>query len=205
MIHEAELAKAIAQTEQAHDKKSAIVTKIIRSINDAERMIAQLDQQDQNETKRTLEILKENAELKIKVAAVKKELIDQTSRANRLEAELQEQARKYQETVKSRTVVNNVYYPSVAAKYIEETDKYLTGRGKGENEERMIAMSTVLSFGSTRMTQDSVQTIVDLLYFALNDRTPKEDKAIKKLMADFRKELRSQMNVKDSTQNFYMK
>ena len=69
----------------------------------------------------------------------------------------------------------------------------------------MIAMSTVLSFGSTRMTQEAIQTVVDLLYFAINDRTPEEEKIIQKLMADFRKSLRPQMDVKDSTQNFYMK
>ena len=32
-----------------------------------------------------------------------------------------------------------------------------------------------------------------------------EEKIIKKLMADFRKSLRPQMDVKDSTQNFYLK
>ena len=69
----------------------------------------------------------------------------------------------------------------------------------------MIAMSTVLSFGTTRMTQEAVQTVVDLLFFAINDRTPEEEKSIKQLMTDFRKALRPQMDVKDSTQNFYMK
>ena len=55
------------------------------------------------------------------------------------------------------------------------------------------------------MTQEAVQTVVDLLYFAINDRTPEEEKNIKKLMSDFRKAMRPQMDVKDSTQNFYMK
>lgn len=175
MIHEAELTRAIAQAEQARNKKASIVSKLVRSINDAESMIAQIGEQDQNETKRLIDALKENADLKIQVAAVKKELMDQTSRANRLEAELQVQVQKYPEAMQRK------------------------------GDERSVPMSTVLSFSTTRSTVEQIQTLVDLLYFALDNRTPEEEKAIKQMLADFRKELRPQINAKDSTQNFYMK
>lgn len=205
MIHEEELKRAMAQAEHARTIKATIVAKLIRSINEAEDMVAQIGEQDQNESKKLIETLKENADLKMRVAAVKKELMDQTMRAKRLEKELRLQVQKYQEAIQTRTVVNNVYNRYEAAEYDDDTAHQDTKRKQQKEEERSIPMSTVLSFGSTRMTEDAVQTVVDLLYFAIDDRTPEEDKNIKKLMADFRKSLRPQMNVKDSTQNFYVK
>ena len=152
-----------------------------------------------------MEILDENADLKQRNAALNKELMDQTSRANRLEEELSKKVHEYQDIIVklSKEKEGPRYWIAAEDDYDEHES---TRRQKSkESEERMIAMSTVLSFGSTRMTQDAIQTIVDLLHFALNDRTPEEDKAIKKMMDDFRKTLRPQMEVKDSTQNFYMK
>lgn len=205
MIHEEELKRAMAQAEHARTKKATIVAKLIRSINEAEGMVAQIGEQDQNESKKWIETLKENADLKMRVAAVKKELMDQTMRAKRLEEELKVQVQKYQEATRNRTVVNNVYNSYMAAEYDDDTAHQDTKRKEHKGEERTIPMSTVLSFGSTRMTQEAVQTIVDLLYFAINDRTLEEEKNIKKMIDDFRKTLRPQVNAKDSTQNFYLK
>lgn len=205
MIQTAELAKAIAQAEQAREKKSAMVAKIMRSINDAEGQIAQLVKQDQAEAYRAIELLKVNNDLRERNAALYKELMDERVRANRLEVELSKKMFEYQDMiVRLRKEKEGSQYWIAAEDYYDER-KPTRQQKLQENKERMIAMSTILSFGSTRMTQESVQTIVDLLYFAINDRTPEEDKIIKKLMADFRKALRPQMDVKDSTQNFYMK
>ena len=205
MIQTAELAKAIAQAEQAREKKSAMVAKIMRSINDAEGQIAQLIKQDQAEAYRAIGLLKVNDDLRQKNAALSKALMDERSRANRLEVELSKKMFEYQDMiVRLRKEKEGSQYWIAAEDYYDER-KPTRQQKLQENKERMIAMSTILSFGSTRMTQESVQTIVDLLYFAINDRTPEEDKIIKKLMADFRKVLRPQMDVKDSTQNFYMK
>jgi len=205
MIQTAELAKAIAQAEQAREKKSAMVAKIMRSINDAEGQIAQLVKQDQAEAYRAIELLKVNDDLRQKNATLSKALMDERSRANRLEVELSKKMFEYQDMiVRLRKEKEGSQYWIAAEDYYDER-KPTRQQKLQENKERMIAMSTILSFGSTRMTQESVQTIVDLLYFAINDRTPEEDKIIKKLMADFRKALRPQMDVKDSTQNFYMK
>lgn len=205
MIQTAELAKAIAQAEQAREKKSVMVAKIMRSINDAEGQIAQLVKQDQAEAYRAIELLKVNDDLRQRNAALSKALMDERSRANRLEVELSKKMFEYQDMiVRLRKEKEGSLYWIAAEDYYDER-KPTRQQKLQENKERMIAMSTILSFGSTRMTQESVQTIVDLLYFAINDRTPEEDKIIKKLMADFRKALRPQMDVKDSTQNFYLK
>lgn len=205
MIQTAELAKAIAQAEQAREKKSAMVAKIMRSINDAEGQIAQLVKQDQAEAYRAIELLKVNDDLRQRNAALSKALMDERSRANRLEVELSKKMFEYQDMiVRLRKEKEGSQYWIAAEDYYDER-KPTRQQKLQENKERMIAMSTILSFGSTRMTQESVQTIVDLLYFAINDRTPEEEKNIKKLMSDFRKAMRPQMDVKDSTQNFYMK
>jgi len=208
MIHTAELAKAVARTEQARQKKAKVLDMIMRSINETEALIAQLGKQNQDELNRALEIQKENVDLRQKNnvlrdrnAALNKELMDERSRANRMESELREQIAKNQEV--KQYIIHNQYGCIMAAEAGPDEDKC---RGINQNdEERAIPFSTILSFGSTRMTQEAVQTVVDLLYFAINDRTPEEEKNIKKLMADFRKVLRPQMDVKDSTQNFYLK
>ena len=208
MIQTAELAKAVARTEQARKKKAEVFAMITRSINETEALIAQLGEQNQDELNRALEIQKENVDLRQKNndlrdrnAALHKELMDERSRANRMESELREQIAKNQEV--KQYIIHNQYGCIMAAEAGPDEDKC---RGINQNdEERAIPFSTILSFGSTRMTQEAVQTVVDLLYFAINDRTPEEEKNIKKLMADFRKVLRPQMDVKDSTQNFYMK
>lgn len=208
MIHTAELAKAVAQTEQARKKKAEVLAMIMRSINETETLIAQLGEQNQDELNRALEIQKENVDLRQKNnelrdrnAALNKELMDERSRANRMESELREQIAKNQDV--KQYIIHNQYGCIMAAEAGPDEDKC---RGINQNdEERAIPFSTILSFGSTRMTQEAVQTVVDLLYFAINDRTPEEEKIIKKLMADFRKSLRPQMDVKDSTQNFYLK
>ena len=208
MIHTAELAKAVARTEQARQKKAKVLDMIMRSINETEALIAQLGKQNQDELNRALEIQKENVDLRQKNndlrernAALNKELMDERSRANRMESELREQIAKNQEV--KQYIIHNQYGCIMAAEAGPDEDKC---RGINQNdEERAIPFSTILSFGSTRMTQEAVQTVVDLLYFAINDRTSEEEKNIKKLMADFRKVLRPQMDVKDSTQNFYMK
>ena len=208
MIHTAELAKAVARTEQARQKKAKVLDMIMRSINETEALIAQLGKQNQDELNRALEIQKENVDLRQKNnvlrdrnAALNKELMDERSRANRMESELREQIAKNQEV--KQYIIHNQYGCIMAAEAGPDEDKC---RGINQNdEERAIPFSTILSFGSTRMTQEAVQTVVDLLYFAINDRTSEEEKNIKKLMADFRKALRPQMDVKDSTQNFYLK
>lgn len=208
MIHTAELAKAVARTEQARQKKAKVLDMIMRSINETEALIAQLGKQNQDELNRALEIQKENVDLRQKNsvlrdrnAALNKELMDERSRANRMESELREQIAKNQDV--KQYIIHNQYGCIMAAEAGPDEDKC---RGINQNdEERAIPFSTILSFGSTRMTQEAVQTVVDLLYFAINDRTSEEEKNIKKLMADFRKALRPQMDVKDSTQNFYMK
>ena len=208
MIHTAELAKAVARTEQARKKKAEVFAMITRSINETEALIAQLGEQNQDELNRALEIQKENVDLRQKNndlrdrnAALNKELMDERSRANRMESELREQIAKNQDV--KQYIIHNQYGCIMAAEAGPDEDKC---RGINQNdEERAIPFSTILSFGSTRMTQEAVQTVVDLLYFAINDRTPEEEKNIKKLMADFRKVLRPQMDVKDSTQNFYLK
>ena len=208
MIHTAELAKAVARTEQARQKKAEVLDMIMRSINETEALIAQLGKQNQDELNRALEIQKENVDLRQKNsvlrdrnAALNKELMDERSRANRMESELREQIAKNQEV--KQYIIHNQYGCIMAAEAGPDEDKC---RGINQNdEERAIPFSTILSFGSTRMTQEAVQTVVDLLYFAINDRTSEEEKNIKKLMADFRKALRPQMDVKDSTQNFYLK
>lgn len=205
MIIEAKLAKAIAQAEQSRKRNNVFIAKLMNSINEAESTIAQFSEQSEKEVKKTTDLLKENAHLKTQVAAVKKELMDQTLRANRLQEELKLQVLKYQESIQNRTVVNNVYNSYVAAEYNDDADFHNTKREEHKGEERTIPMSTVLSFGSTRMTLEAVQTLVDLLYFAINDRTSEEDKNIKKMMDDFRKALRPQINAKDSTQYFYLK
>lgn len=208
MIHTAELAKAVARTEQARQKKAKVLDMIMRSINETEALIAQLGKQNQDELNRALEIQKENVDLRQKNsvlrdrnAALNKELMDERSRANRMESELREQIAKNQDV--KQYIIHNQYGCIMAAEAGPDEDKC---RGINQNdEERAIPFSTILSFGSTRMTQEAVQTVVDLLYFAINDRTSEEEKNIKKLMADFRKALRPQMDVKDSTQNFYLK
>ena len=208
MIHTAELAKAVARTEQARKKKAEVFAMITRSINETEALIAQLGEQNQDELNRALEIQKENVDLRQKNndlrdrnAALHKELMDERSRANRMESELREQIAKNQDV--KQYIIHKQYGCIMAAEAGPDEDKC---RGINQNdEERAIPFSTILSFGSTRMTQEAVQTVVDLLYFAINDRTPEEEKNIKKLMADFRKVLRPQMDVKDSTQNFYLK
>ena len=208
MIQTAELAKAIARTEQARKKKAEVFAMITRSINETEALIAQLGEQNQDEINRALEIQKENVDLRQKNsvlrdrnAALNKELMDERSRANRMESELREQIAKNQDV--KQYIIHNQYGCIMAAEAGPDEDKC---RGINQNdEERAIPFSTILSFGSTRMTQEAVQTVVDLLYFAINDRTSEEEKNIKKLMADFRKALRPQMDVKDSTQNFYLK
>ena len=208
MIQTAELAKAVARTEQARKKKAEVFAMITRSINETEALIAQLGEQNQDELNRALEIQKENVDLRQKNndlrdrnAALHKELMDERSRANRMESELREQIAKNQDV--KQYIIHNQYGCIMAAEAGPDEDKC---RGINQNdEERAIPFSTILSFGSTRMTQEAVQTVVDLLYFAINDRTPEEEKNIKKLMADFRKVLRPQMDVKDSTQNFYLK
>ena len=208
MIHTAELAKAVARTEQARKKKAEVFAMITRSINETEALIAQLGEQNQDELNKALEIQKENVDLRQKNnvlrdrnAVLNKELMNERSRANRMESELREQIAKNQEV--KQYIIHNQYGCIMAAEAGPDEDKC---RGINQNdEERAIPFSTILSFGSTRMTQEAVQTVVDLLYFATNDRTPEEEKNIKKLMADFRKVLRPQMDVKDSTQNFYMK
>lgn len=208
MIHTAELAKAVARTEQARQKKAKVLDMIMRSINETEALIAQLGKQNQDELNKELEIQKENVDLRQKNnvlrdrnAVLNKELMDERSRANRMESELREQIAKNQEV--KQYIIHNQYGCIMAAEAGPDEDKC---RGINQNdEERAIPFSTILSFGSTRMTQEAVQTVVDLLYFAINNRTPEEEKNIKKLMADFRKVLRPQMDVKDSTQNFYMK
>ncbi len=205
MIHTAELAKAIAQAEQAREKKSAMVAKIMRSINDAEGQIAQLVKQDQAEAYRAIELLKVNDDLRQRNAALNKELMDERSRANRLEVELSKKMNEYQDMIVRLNKEKESPIFWIAAEEAHNERRPTKQQRREESEERMIAMSTVLSFGSTRMTQEAIQTVVDLLYFAINDRTPEEEKIIQKLMADFRKSLRPQMDVKDSTQNFYMK
>lgn len=208
MIHTAELAKAVARTEQARQKKAKVLDMIMCSINETEALIAQLGKQNQDELNRALEIQKENVDLRQKNsvlrdrnAALNKELMDERSRANRMESELREQIAKNQDV--KQYIIHNQYGCIMAAEAGPDEDKC---RGINQNdEERAIPFSTILSFGSTRMTQEAVQTVVDLLYFAINDRTSEEEKNIKKLMADFRKALRPQMDVKDSTQNFYLK
>lgn len=205
MIHTAELAKAIAQAEQAREKKSVMVAKIMRSINDAEGQIAQLVKQDQAEAYRAIELLKVNDDLRQRNAALNKELMDERSRANRLEVELSKKMNEYQDMIVRLNKEKESPIFWIAAEEAHNERRPTKQQRREESEERMIAMSTVLSFGSTRMTQEAIQTVVDLLYFAINDRTPEEEKIIKKLMADFRKSLRPQMDVKDSTQNFYMK
>ena len=205
MIHTAELAKAIAQAEQAREKKSVMVAKIMRSINDAEGQIAQLVKQDQAEAYRAIELLKVNDDLRQRNAALNKELMDERSRANRLEVELSKKMNEYQDMIVRLNKEKESPIFWIAAEEAHNERRPTKQQRREESEERMIAMSTVLSFGSTRMTQEAIQTVVDLLYFAINDRTSEEEKNIKKLMADFRKSLRPQMDVKDSTQNFYMK
>lgn len=205
MIHTAELAKAIAQAEQAREKKSVMVAKIMRSINDAEGQIAQLVKQDQAEAYRAIELLKVNDDLRQRNAALNKELMDERSRANRLEVELSKKMNEYQDMIVRLNKEKESPIFWIAAEEAHNERRPTKQQRREESEERMIAMSTVLSFGSTRMTQEAIQTVVDLLYFAINDRTPEEEKIIMKLMADFRKSLRPQMDVKDSTQNFYMK
>ena len=205
MIQTAELAKAIAQAEQAREKKSVMVAKIMRSINDAEGQIAQLVKQDQAEAYRAIELLKVNDDLRQRNAALSKALMDERSRANRLEVELSKKMNEYQDMIVRLNKEKESPIFWIAAEEAHNERRPTKQQRREESEERMIAMSTVLSFGSTRMTQEAIQTVVDLLYFAINDRTPEEEKIIKKLMADFRKSLRPQMDVKDSTQNFYMK
>lgn len=205
MIHTAELAKAIAQAEQAREKKSVMVAKIMRSINDAEGQIAQLVKQDQAEAYRAIELLKVNDDLRQRNAALNKELMDERSRANRLEVELSKKMNEYQDMIVRLNKEKESPIFWIAAEEAHNERRPTKQQRREESEERMIAMSTVLSFGSTRMTQEAIQTVIDLLYFAINDRTPEEEKIIQKLMADFRKSLRPQMDVKDSTQNFYMK
>ena len=205
MIQTAELAKAIAQAEQAREKKSVMVAKIMRSINDAEGQIAQLVKQDQAEAYRAIELLKVNDDLRQRNAALSKALMDERSRANRLEVELSKKMNEYQDMIVRLNKEKESPIFWIAAEEAHNERRPTKQQRREESEERMIAMSTILSFGSTRRTQESVQTIVDLLYFAINDRTSEEEKNIKKLMADFRKALRPQMDVKDSTQNFYLK
>ena len=212
MIHTAELAKAVAQTEQARQKKVAMVAKIMRSINEAEGLITQLGEQNQDEINRALEIQKENVDLRQKNnvlrernAALNKELMDERSRAKRLEDELSKKMNEYQDMIVRLNKGKTSPISWIAAEEAYNERKPTKQQKVEESEERMIALNTVLSFGSTRMTQEAVQTVVDLLYFAINDRTPEEEKNIKKLMSDFRKAMRPQMDVKDSTQNFYMK
>lgn len=212
MIHTAELAKAVAQTEQARKKKAEVLAMIMRSINETETLIAQLGEQNQDEINRTLKLQEENVNLRQKNndlrdrnAALNKELMDERSRANRLEVELSKKMNEYQDMIVRLNKEKESPIFWIAAEEAHNERRPTKQQRREESEERMIAMSTVLSFGSTRMTQEAIQTVVDLLYFAINDRTPEEEKIIKKLMADFRKSLRPQMDVKDSTQNFYMK
>lgn len=204
MIREEELAEAIARKEQAYGKKLSMMTRMESSINTMGQQLAQLRTMAQNDEKKDMDLLKENQDLRIRNAALNKELAEQTSRAKRLEEELKMQVQKYQEAIQHRMVVNNVYKRYMAAEYDEDEDYHDTKREQQKEEERSIPMSTVLSFSTTRSKVEQIQTLVDLLYFALDNRTPEEDKAIKQMLTDFLGPRRPQMNVKDSTQNFYM-
>ena len=205
MIPKAEFAKAMAQNEQEQNRRQVQFGKILRIATDLQNLVEQMGERDKKYYDRTAELLKENADLRLRVTSLQKELTDQTMRANRMERELQVQVQRSQMEIEDYRQKMNIFishsYP-IAAEDSFEDRQYKNMYG--EKTERKIPMATVLSFGSTRMTEDAVQTLMDLLYFALSDRTPEEDKSIKKMMTDFRKAQRLQMNVKDSTQNFYM-
>ena len=158
MIHTAELAKAIAQAEKKREKKSVMVAKIMRSINDAEGQIAQLVKQDQAEAYRAIELLKVNDDLRQRNAALNKELMDERSRANRLEVELSKKMNEYQDMIVRLNKEKESPIFWIAAEEAHNERRPTKQQRREESEERMIAMSTVLSFGSTRMTQEAVQT-----------------------------------------------
>ena len=147
MIHTAELAKAVARTEQARQKKAEVLDMIMRSINETEALIAQLGKQNQDELNRALEIQKENVDLRQKNnvlrdrnAALNKELMDERSRANRMESELREQIAKNQDV--KQYIIHNQYGCIMAAEAGPDEDKC---RGINQNdEERAIPFSTTV-------------------------------------------------------------
>lgn len=194
-MKEAELARTAAQVEQARKKKKLMVLRITNSINDVNKLLEQFNLQDEKDTKRTIGLVNDNTHLKTRIVALQKELMNQKSRADRMEEELREQVAKNQSVIHG----NDNYNIDMAA----EDDGFAERNRK--NEERMIPMSTVISFCKTRMTGEAVQTLADLLYFALQDRTAQEEAEIKGMMDAFKTSMRPQMDVKDSTQNFYLK
>ena len=192
-MKEAELARTAAQVEQARKKKKLMVLRITNSINDVNKLLEQFNLQDEKDTKRTIGLVNDNTHLKTRIVALEKELMNQKSRADRMEEELREQVAKNQSVIHGNDNID------MAA----EDDGFAERNRK--NEERMIPMSTVISFCKTRMTGEAVQTLADLLYFALQDRTAQEEAEIKGMMDAFKTSMRPQMDVKDSTQNFYLK
>ena len=192
-MKEAELARTAAQVEQARKKKELMVLRITNSINDVNKLLEQFNLQDEKDTKRTIGLVNDNTHLKTRIVALQKELMNQKSRADRMEEELREQVAKNQSVIHGNDNID------MAA----EDDGFAERNRK--NEERMIPMSTVISFCKTRMTGEAVQTLADLLYFALQDRTAQEEAEIKGMMDAFKTSMRPQMDVKDSTQNFYLK
>lgn len=199
----AELAKRVAQEEQMRKKKETLIAMVERILSEAGLQMAQLKEQEQKEADNALKNIKTIDDLRLRVASLEKELFDQTSKARRLEEELREQVAKNQQMMLvARGTQNTVRYDMAAEDDYDEGE--VSRRINEEKEERMIPMSTVISFSTTRSTQESVQTLVDLLFFALNDRTSDEEKAIKKMISDFKSSMRPQMDVKDSTQNFYL-
>ena len=195
MIHKGELTKAVVQNNAAQNKRKSTFARIANLMGSLSKQVEQLDKQDEADFERMEELLKDISNLQAKVHGLQKELMEQTMRANRLEGELQQQVKRNQEKQK---VFISYRWPEEANVAADEPEDE-------KPQERAIMMSTVVSFGATRMTQEAVQTLVDLLHFALDDRTPEEDEAIRKMMADFRSEQRPQMNVTDSTQNFFLK
>lgn len=196
MLRKEELTRAISQNMQVRQMRAELMERIGRSINDVEQQIVQLGEQDRKEAGIVDSMMKTNEDLRQKLAEVERELFVQTSKAMRLEEELRAQVEKYQQ-------LTNVYQKRRYSDCYMDAEP-LHDEQEQESKERMIPMSTVISFSTTRSTQESVQTLADLLFFALSDRTPDEEKAIKKMIADYKKSMRPQVNATDSTQNFYL-
>ena len=124
MILKEEFAKAMAQNEQEQNRRQVQFGKILRIATDLQNIVEQMGERDKKYYDRTAELLKENADLRLRVTSLQKELTDQTMRANRMEKELQVQVQRSQMEIEDYRQKMNIFishsYPIAAEDSLED-------------------------------------------------------------------------------------
>ena len=119
----------------------------------------------------------------------------------RLERQLAQQVGKNDELRKAAAEVK----PTMGLVPVEGPKWYTNKTAAPKKSNHNITLEMILSFGATRLTTEGLQTIIDLIHYAMPERDPEIDQAIQKMISDFRNAGRPQMNVKDSVQNIYLR